>query len=178
MSNDTYSNKAEAFEAFDDIPTHDVPAETIGHIVARRFNRRQLFKGGLAVAATTHLFGSAAVEAGRGPAKSEAAAFAFRELEAGVDATHHVAPGYEAQVLLRWGDAIKPRLSDFDPATLSAEDQDKRFGYNNDYLAFFPLQADGQRGLLCVNHEYTNSEVMFPGVSRPDTDDFARAFST
>jgi uncharacterized protein len=65
MRDNTYSNKAEAFEAFDDIPTHDVPAETIGNIVARRFTRRQLFKGGLAVAATTHLFVSSAVDAGK-----------------------------------------------------------------------------------------------------------------
>ncbi len=173
MSDNTYSNKAEAFEAFDDVPTHDVPAETIGNIVARRFTRRQLFKGGLAVAATTHLFGSSAVDAGRGPAKSEAAAFAFRELQAGVDANHHVAAGYDVQVLLRWGDPIHAGLSTFDPTRLNEGEQAKRFGYNNDYLAFFPLQADGQRGLLCVNHEYTNPEVMFPGVGRPDIEDFA-----
>jgi uncharacterized protein len=173
MSNDTFSNKAEAFEAFDDIPTHNVPAETIGNVVARRFTRRQLFKGGLAVAASTHLFGSDAVTAGRGPSKSEAAAFAFRELEAGVDATHHVAHGYDVQVLLRWGDPIHAGMSTFDPASLAPADQSKRFGYNNDYLAFFLLQADGQRGLLCVNHEYTNPEVMFPGLGRPDADDYA-----
>jgi uncharacterized protein len=172
MSNDMISNKAEAFEAFDDIPTHEVPATTIGNIVAQRFTRRQLFKGGLAVAASTHLFGSSAVEAGRGAAKTEAAAFAFRELEAGVDANHHVANGYDLQVLLRWGDPIAPGMSAFAPATLTAAEQDKRFGYNNDYLAFFPLQADSQRGLLCVNHEYTSPEVMFPGVGRPDTKDF------
>jgi uncharacterized protein len=63
VSNTTFSNKAEAFEAFDDSPTHDVPAETIGTVVARRLKRRQLFKGGLAVAATTHLFGRDAVMA-------------------------------------------------------------------------------------------------------------------
>jgi uncharacterized protein len=173
MSNTTFSNKAEAFEAFDDIPTHDVPAETIGNVVARRFTRRQLFKGGLAVAATTHLFGRDAVMAESGPAKAQAAAFAFRELEAGVDATHHVAPGYEAQILLRWGDAIHTEMPPFNPSALTAADQSQRFGYNNDYLAFYPLQADGQRGLLCVNHEYTNPEVMFLGVGRPDQDDFA-----
>lgn len=173
MIGDTFSNKAEAFEAFDDIATHEVPAETIGNIVARRFTRRQLFKGGLAVAATTHLFGTTAVEAGRGAVKGDAAAFAFRELVAGVDANHHVAAGYDLQVLLRWGDPIVPGLPLFTPATLTASEQAQRFGYNNDYLAFFPLQDDGQRGLLCVNHEYTNPEVMFPGVGRPDFKDFA-----
>ena len=49
----------------------------------------------------------------------------------------------------------------------------KQFGYNNDYVAFFPLDDSGKRGLLCVNHEYTNEEVMFPGISkRQDTSGF------
>ena len=49
----------------------------------------------------------------------------------------------------------------------------KQFGYNNDYIAFFPLDDSGKRGLLCVNHEYTNEEVMFPGISkRQDTSGF------
>jgi uncharacterized protein len=52
----------------------------------------------------------------------------------------------------------------------SAAAQLKQFGYNNDYVAFFPLDDSGKRGLLCVNHEYTNEEVMFPGISmRQDT---------
>jgi hypothetical protein len=172
MSTDTFSNKAEAFEAFDDIPTHEVPDSTIGNVVARRFTRRQLFKGGLAVAATTQLFGADAVVAGRDQNKADGAAIAFREVKAGIDETHHIAEGYDAQVLLRWGDPIHADVAPFAPASQSGTDQEKRFGYNNDYLAFFPLQADGQRGVLCVNHEYTNPEVMFPGLGRPDRDEF------
>jgi hypothetical protein len=172
MGTDNFSNKAEAFEAFDDIPTYEVPDNTIGNVVARRFTRRQLFKGGLAVAATTQLFGTDAVLAGRDQNKSNGAAFAFREVKAGIDETHHIADGYDAQVLIRWGDPIHVNAAPFAPASQSAADQAKQFGYNNDYLAFFPLQPDGKRGLLCVNHEYTNPEVMFPGLGRPDRDEF------
>ena len=38
----------------------------------------------------------------RAPAASSA--FTFEEVEAGIDETHHVAAGYDADVLLRWGD--------------------------------------------------------------------------
>ena len=36
-------------------------------------------------------------------------------------------------------------------------------------MGFIPLDQSGTRGLLCVNHEYTNEEVMFPGIPRQDT---------
>ena len=59
------------------------------------------------------------------------------------------------------------------PTAQSAAAQFRQFGYNNDYIAFFPLDGSGKRGLLCVNHEYTNEEVMFPGISkRQDTSGF------
>ena len=34
--------------------------------------------------------------------------FAFNEIEAGVDEDHHVADGYDADVLIRWGDPVLP----------------------------------------------------------------------
>ena len=76
---------------------------------------------------------------------------------------------------IRWGDPLFEGLGAFDPQNLTADEQAKRFGYNNDYIAFFPLDQSGTRGLLCVNHEYASPEVMFPGVGgRPDRNDFAK----
>jgi len=68
-------------------------------------------------------------------------------------------------VLLRWGDPLSPGLPEFNPDAQSPADQLKRFGYNNDYIAYFPLDGSA-RGLLCVNHEYTNEELMFPGLKK------------
>jgi secreted PhoX family phosphatase len=83
---------------------------------------------------------------------------------------HHVAPGYRADVLLRWGDPITADAPEFDPQNQTADAQLKQFGYNNDYVGFVELEPG--RGVLCVNHEYTNEEVMFPGLGRQDRDGF------
>jgi secreted PhoX family phosphatase len=175
VQKDNFSNKAEAFEAFDDTPLSPENDSTIGAVIARRYSRRDMLKGSLGVTAATALFGTAALTSASGPAKAASAAFAFRELQAGVDHTHHVAEGYEADILLRWGDPLIDGLAPFDAQNLTAGDQAKRFGYNNDYIAFFPLDKTGTRGLLCVNHEYASPEVMFPGLKgRPDRNDFAQ----
>lgn len=46
-------------------------------------------------------------------------------------------PGLNARILASWGDALN--------------DKGVTFGFNNDYLALFPLE--GSEALLCVNHE-------------------------
>ena len=93
---------------------------------------------------------------------SESATFAFDELAVSTSKKHHVAPGYDANVLIRWGDKVLPRAPAFDASKPSAEAQAKQFGYNNDFIGFIPLGDDGNRGLLVVNHEYTNDELMYP----------------
>ena len=91
-------------------------------------------------------------------------AFSFNEVEAGVDQTHHVAEGYDADVLLRWGDPLFSDAADFDPKNQTAAAQAKQFGYNNDYVGFIPLDGSAEHGLLVVNHEYTDPHLMFPGI--------------
>ena len=172
-TDDGFSCTAEAFEAFDDIPLSPPRHDTIGAIIARRYSRRDVLKGSLGVTAATALFGPAALAAGAEPA--EAMPFAFVEVAAGVDETHHVAEGYDADILIRWGDPLFANMTPFDPAKLTGADQARRFGYNCDYIAFFPLDRRNTRGLLCINHEYANPEVMFAGVGgRPDRSDFVK----
>jgi hypothetical protein len=175
MSADEFSNKAEAFEAFDDIPLAPPQDNTIGAVIARRYSRRDMLKGSLGVAAATVLFGKAALTSAAAQTGPSGSSFNFRDVASGVDETHHVAEGYDADILIRWGDPLSAGMGPFEPATLVGEEQAKRFGYNNDYIAFFPLNEVGTRGLLCVNHEYASPEVMFPGVTvRPDRNDFAQ----
>ncbi len=70
-----------------------------------------MFKGALAVPVTTALFGSTALVSSAGPAKATGVAAAFRELASGVDETHHVADGYEMQIVMRWGDPLAAGLA-------------------------------------------------------------------
>lgn len=89
----------------------------------------------------------------------------FAEISHGADERLHVADGHTAQVLIRWGDPVTADAPPFDPYKQSAAAQLKQFGYNNDYVAFIALPAragEADRGMLCVNHEYTSPGLMFP----------------
>ncbi|WP_045366664.1 PhoX family protein [Methyloceanibacter caenitepidi] len=164
---------AAAMEAIDDTPASPSDGDTIGDVIARRYNRRDFVKGALGVTAATALFGPAALAAPKTAcvAESEPGAFtppsfAFDEIEAGADDNHHVAEGYDALVLLSWGDHLgKPKEdAPFEPLKQSGSEQRERFGYNNDYIAYFPIDGSSEHGLLCVNHEYAEATHMFPGV--------------
>lgn len=170
IENPEYGNKAEAFEAFDDIPTNPNLSNTIGDVINRRYGRRDVMRGALAVTATTALFGTTALSSRPARAEAHGDRYVFDELAWGNDETHHIADGYDANILIRWGDPIFDGVAEFDPMNQTAEGQLQRFGYNNDYVGFVELEPG--RGILCVNHEYTNEEVMFPGLGRQDRDGF------
>lgn len=165
---DRFCNRAEAFEAHDDTPLSPPDRDAIGDIIARRYSRREMMRGTLGVAAAAALFGPTLLAGRKAEAVGAPDRFDFAEVEAGVDETHHVAEGYRADILLRWGDPLFADSPRFEPIKQSAAAQLKQFGYNNDYIAFFPLDASGRRGLLCINHEYTNEEIMFPDLARQD----------
>jgi secreted PhoX family phosphatase len=140
-------------------------APPIGEVIADRLSRRTLLKGALASSVLAGLSPLAAC-ATRPSANNSSFPFTFDEIARGIDETHHVPQGYEADILLRWGDALFPDSPPFDPLAQTAAAQERQFGYNNDFIGFIPLDAgDAEaRGILCVNHEYTNTALMFPGL--------------
>lgn len=80
--------------------------------------------------------------------------------------------GYRWRTLAAWGDALFDSIpAQFDPDALTRADQESRWGQNNDMLALFPETyafpppRDGERMLLCANHEYFDPSLMFPGVA-------------
>ncbi|WP_217578840.1 PhoX family phosphatase [Mesorhizobium sp. GbtcB19] len=151
-------------EENDGPPVNPTDNRTMGEIIAARFSRRGFLMGSLAVSAIAATVSPLALIAAGEARAAEASAFKFDELEAGIDDKHHVAPGYDADVLLRWGDPLFADSPEFDPTKQSAEAQAKQFGYNNDYVGFIPINGSAEHGLLVVNHEYTNPHLMFPGI--------------
>ena len=74
-----------------------------------------------------------------------------------------VPPGYEASVLLRWGDPIGHL--DGSPAfrmdaSNGAAEQALQAGMHHDGMHYFPLQGS-ERGLLAINHEYMDHGLLF-----------------
>jgi elongation factor G len=72
-------------------------------------------------------------------ARAGGAPLAFEELRKGLEAHHHVAAGYRAVPLVRWGDPVVAGAPAFDPRSQSAAAQELQFGYNCDFTAFLPL---------------------------------------
>jgi secreted PhoX family phosphatase len=156
---------SQRYEEAEDHGANGSANPTMGDVIAERLSRRDLMKGALAVTAINALLPLDVIGAGRAAVQTASAmpSFVFQEVAAGSDENHHVAEGYEAEILIRWGDKVLAGAPDFDPQHQTAEAQAQQFGYNNDFLGFIPLGEGGNRGLLVVNHEYTNVELIFPG---------------
>ena len=147
--------------ALEDRGSNPAPEDPIGAVMGRRLARRAALRG---------LFGGAAAAAlprRAGAQPREESSLGFAGLAHGAEGEEAVPEGYEVQLVMRWGDPVLPGAPAFDPLAQTAEAQAQQFGYNNDYLDFFPLppgDAAAEHGLLVVNHEYTNPELMFPGL--------------
>ena len=150
----------------EDIGSNPSTEPTMGELIERRLGRRAALRGligiGAASALTYELLESTALAQPTGPST-----LTFKEVPHGMDKTQHVPEGYEAQVLIRWGDPVTAEAPAFDPNNQTASAQEKQFGYNNDFIGLHPLPAGsttGDRFLMVVNHEYTDPGLMFAGL--------------
>ena len=122
--------------------------------------------GATALAATALSGRAASALVGTGSASALPFTVNFASVPKGYTENLVVAAGYQAKPLIRWGDAVLPQAPSFNPADWNAEAQSKTFGYNNDFLAFLPLDGRSDHGLLHVNHEYTNAHLMFANTTK------------
>jgi secreted PhoX family phosphatase len=172
MNQDRCAQAKSACFVEDDLCSNPSVDHTIGDLISVRLSRRTAIQAATAAIATSWLSNSSnAADEPSSAAQEELHAspssLKFHEIEHGNDGNVHAAEGYEVQPLLRWGDAITSSAPAFDVLNQSPASQSLQFGYNCDYTAFLPLPLakDGsQRGLLCVNHEYTDTNLMFPNI--------------
>ena len=158
---------------------HDAPNEVAGRtsnsfasVLARRVGRRTLLKA----AAIAAPFVVSATPAGRAilgdspfsPRTAEAAtsgrSLGFAPIKLNLDDKVTVPTGYRTQVLLRYGDPIAPGGTRMTMDNVSPELAKQTFGYNCDLNVWFPTQMQNERdfrGLLFVNHEYSEGQRMF-----------------
>lgn len=137
----------------------------MAQIMALRMSRRSALQG-IAATSMYGLFGCATpLTQGVGPVLTT---LTFAESGRFMDQTHHVAPGYNVSPLLRWGDPLHADAAEFRPGRQTADEQDRQFGMNNDFVGYLPLPRgsnNSSRGLLCVNHEYAIAHMMFAGMT-------------
>lgn len=132
-------------------------------IVEGRIGRRGLLQGGIVAAFAATPLGKAFSSVG-GVAKVAPEGLDFAGIAPSTASEIVVPAGYKSEVLISWGDDFGQRGSAVPVAEMTAEKQKTAFGYNNDFVGFLPLpfgSESSDRGLLGVNHEYINPELMF-----------------
>ncbi|GGC28122.1 dTDP-glucose 4,6-dehydratase [Siccirubricoccus deserti] len=147
--------------------SNPAPGESIGGLIAARLGRRAaLLAGAAALLATPAEAQKRAHSSGNTP-DAGPSSLTFPELRHQIAEGDAVAEGHAIQTVIRWGDPILAEAPEFDPQRQTPEAQARQFGYNCDYLDFFPLPRGSRasdHGLLVVNHEYTIPGLMFPGL--------------
>jgi uncharacterized protein len=148
--------------------TRTPDATAFEQLLSQRLTRRRVLAAG-ATLAPLAVAGSGLL--GACTSLRPASALSFKPIQ-GTQADDVVLPpGYRYDVLVRWGEGLWTSTPDLDISKLAAgvllepgaaERQQRQFGTNCDAIHFFPLDARGERGILCVNNEYTVDELMFP----------------
>ncbi len=149
-----------------------------GEVLEARLSRRDALKGSLGLAAVTFFAGTGLTacggdddddSSGDGTATSR---LTFDPVALNSDNAITVPEGYEYQVVIPWGTGITGGFPAFDPSgatTNSAAEQAQQTGSNHDGMHFFPLgEGNSERGILCVNHEYTNGGTLYGNAGRTE----------
>ncbi|MFO1194147.1 MAG: PhoX family phosphatase [Rhodoferax sp.] len=134
--------------------------------------RRMLLRGGVAALASV-LSGCSVVDqiVDRHPGLQRGPRLGFQGIPAGIGDALVVPPGYVATALAPWGEpiGIPGNMPAFKPdASNSAAEQAVQLGMHHDGLAYFPLDGNlldnrSSRGLIALNHEYTDDGLLHVG---------------
>lgn len=136
--------------------------QSLQKILQVRLNRREftaMAAGSVALPATL----AACVSPGKD--EQAAASSSFAEVPFSQTGEDVLAPGYSRKILISWGDPLNATAPSYDPEQVSAKLAAEQFGYNNDFLAWLPIDPEqpqqSDHGLLIVNHEYPMPWLMW-----------------
>ena len=140
--------------------------DTFANILRLRLSRRNLLKAAavVSVATAAHTAGFTKMVLNTIDGTSSNTSLGFTPLLGNNSDTIDVPLHHTNKVLIRWGDPVLPDAPKFDPTNQSGAAQALQFGYNCDFVGYFPYEfgsQNGDKGLLVVNHEYTTQELMF-----------------
>jgi secreted PhoX family phosphatase len=154
-------------EEHEDLGVNPSSNPTLHSILEARLARRDVLRAGLGAAAL------AALGVGARPRPAVAAPlFAFKGVPVSTADRVTVPDGYTADVLYAWGDPVSEGPAFKPDASNTAAEQELQAGMHHDGLHYFPLPRGSDsstRGLLAVNHEYTDDGLLHPGGMEPWT---------
>jgi hypothetical protein len=138
-------------------------------LIDARVTRRRFLGGTVAVAATSFLGGPSIERVlAHGPGHAPQPSLGFLEVPPSSDDTLVVPQGYVWHALAPWGTPLLPGAPAFhEDGGNTAEDQARQVGFNHDGLHYFPFPLPwlgNARGLLVVNHEYTDASQIYSAV--------------
>lgn len=166
----------------DEIVNHE-GTDHFDEIAARRYSRRAVMTGGIVGAAAFLAGGRLLLGASPAAAKSGAPAWAggggagrgpllgFEPVPLGFGDEVVVPAGYTARAFIPWGTPLLGSYPDFVPGENSADEQAQQVGMHHDGMHFFPFEGGpmgSRRGLLVVNHEYTDEGYLHTGQVQDD----------
>ena len=146
-----------------DPPANPTSNARFEEIIGARVSRRRVLQHGLGAAALSFLGGSAGLLRSRAEAKSGLLGFTPVPVSS---ADMVIVPlGYAVDVVYAWGDPISTGPAWKPDAGNTAAEQEQQAGMHHDGMHFFPIPAGSSsstRGLLVVNHEYTDDGLLHP----------------
>jgi secreted PhoX family phosphatase len=182
----------------DDVSSNPSAARHFSDVVETRMSRRSVLGGGMLAAAgflSTTLFGAPPARAhapggsgapGRRGSDAGMSLLGYEAIPLGYGDEVVVPRGYTAVPFIPWGTPILGDYPKFVPGSPdagvargnTADEQAQQIGMHHDGMHYFPLR-DGEkgskRGLLAVNHEYTDEFYLHTGTYVEDYTDVAKA---
>ncbi len=149
------------FDEFDELVRPAPAVVDFDEVAEASLSRRSFLGGGAAFGATAFVMGSTTLSATSAMAAHhghEHSRLAFEMVKANTLDAVTVSEGYQAQVVVSWGDPLWSNAPELDMSTGgTGASQEMAFGDHCDGMSFF---SHNDKDILVVNNEYTNSKTL------------------